>query len=59
MVKFLHNLGRDTRGATAVEYGLILALIFLAMIGAVQTFGTEVTAMWTLVSDTIVTSTGV
>ena len=34
----LFNLRKDERGATAVEYGLILALIFLAMVGAVATF---------------------
>ena len=59
MVEFLKDLGRDTRGATAVEYGLILALIFLAMVGAVQTFGQEVIEMWNLISDTILASTGV
>ena len=59
MVEFLKDLGRDTRGATAVEYGLILALIFLAMVGAVQTFGQEVIGMWTFISDTILASTGV
>ena len=59
MVKFLNNLGRDTRGATAVEYGLILALIFLAMLGAAQAVGTEAAAMWTFIKDTIITSTGV
>ena len=59
MVEFLKDLGRDTRGATAVEYGLILALIFLAMVGAVQTFGQEVIGMWNLISDTILASTGV
>ena len=31
-------------GATAVEYGLILALIFLAMVGAVTTFAGTTTA---------------
>ncbi|MBL4897582.1 MAG: Flp family type IVb pilin [Erythrobacter sp.] len=59
MVEFLKDLGRDTRGATAVEYGLILALIFLAMVGAVQTFGQEVIGMWNSISDTILASTGV
>ncbi|WP_324827660.1 Flp family type IVb pilin [Qipengyuania zhejiangensis] len=53
MVKFLRELGRDTSGATAVEYGLILALVFLAMIGGIQTFGTEVITMWTNVRDNV------
>jgi pilus assembly protein Flp/PilA len=59
MVKFLRKLGRDTSGATAVEYGLILALIFLAMIGAVQSFGTEAISMWTRVGNTVSTAVGV
>ena len=37
---------RDDQGATAVEYGLILALVFLGMIGAVTTVGNETISMW-------------
>lgn len=44
----------DERGATAVEYGMILAMIFLAMIGAVSAFGANATEMWTTISETIV-----
>ncbi len=58
MVKFLKVLGRDERGATAVEYGLILALIFLAMIGAVESFGTQTITMWNNVEAAIVAVTG-
>jgi len=43
----------DQSGATAVEYGLILALIFLAMVGAVQSFGNRTTKMWNDVQTTI------
>ncbi|MGQ0661214.1 Flp family type IVb pilin [Sphingosinicella sp.] len=42
----LLKLRRDERGATAVEYGLILALVFLAMVGAVATFASTTTTMW-------------
>jgi len=52
--KFLKNLGCDTSGATAVEYGLILALVFLAMLGAVQGFGAAAADMWNNVSKKIV-----
>jgi pilus assembly protein Flp/PilA len=52
--KFLKNLGCDASGATAVEYGLILALIFMAMLGAVQGFGAAATDMWNNVSNKIV-----
>ncbi|MBX7457088.1 Flp family type IVb pilin [Qipengyuania sp. 1NDH17] len=50
MVKFLKTIRKDDRGATAVEYGLIIALIFLAMIGGVQTFGERAIEMWDYVS---------
>ena len=58
MVKFLKTLGRDERGATAVEYGLILALLFLAMVGAVQSFGTETITMWNSIETAVVAATG-
>lgn len=44
--KFLNRLECDASGATAVEYGLILALIFLAMLGAIQGFGDVAIGMW-------------
>ena len=53
MVRFLKRLGHDDRGATAVEYGLIVALIFLAMIGGVQTFGNTAISMWNNISATV------
>ena len=36
----------DKRGATAVEYGLILALIFLALMGGVAALGDSVRGRW-------------
>ena len=51
---FLNKLERDASGATAVEYGLILALVFLAMVGAVQGFGDAATDMWNNVSTKMV-----
>ncbi|GAB5350488.1 MAG: Flp family type IVb pilin [Altererythrobacter sp.] len=53
MVRFLKALGHDERGATAVEYGLILAMIFLALVGALETFGKTTTSMWNHVSSTV------
>ena len=46
MRKLLKRLASDISGATAVEYGLILALVFLAMLAAVQNFGRASTEMW-------------
>ena len=42
----LDRLLRDRRGATAVEYGFILALIVLAMLGALSEVGNVTTSMW-------------
>ncbi|WP_076744828.1 Flp family type IVb pilin [Sphingomonas jeddahensis] len=50
----LRRLVRDQRGATAVEYGLILALVFLAMIAAVQGVADETIGMWDYVSNRVV-----
>lgn len=53
MFGILARLKRDTNGATAVEYGLILALVFLAMLSGITAFGASATAMWTMVSNTM------
>ena len=39
MKRFLSRLLRDESGATAIEYGMILALMFLVILGALQVFG--------------------
>ncbi len=46
--------GLSTRGATAVEYGLILALIFLAIVGSIQAVANSTTGMWNDVSAKVV-----
>jgi pilus assembly protein Flp/PilA len=51
------RLARDESGATAVEYGLIVALIFLAIIGGLSTFATNETSMYAHVSTTISNAT--
>jgi pilus assembly protein Flp/PilA len=38
----IKRLGRDTRAATAIEYGLIAALIAVAAITALSSVGTSV-----------------
>jgi pilus assembly protein Flp/PilA len=50
-MKKLKELMRSTRAATAVEYGLILALIFLAASVAIQGTGNATINMWNHVSD--------
>jgi len=41
MKKFASRLIQDQSGATAIEYGLIVALIAVVIIGAVTTLGTN------------------
>ena len=52
----IRDIARDERGATAVEYGLILALVFLAMIGAVISFGQGAIDLWEYVAEQVSTS---
>ena len=53
MRKLLKAIASDISGATAVEYGLILALIFLAMLAAIQNFGNASISMWSRVAETV------
>jgi len=47
------SIFKDQRGATAIEYGLILAMVFLAMVGSVSIFANATIAMWTDVSTQV------
>jgi pilus assembly protein Flp/PilA len=47
------SLYRDERGATAVEYGLIVTLIVVAMISALNQVATSTTTMWNNVSEKV------
>ena len=42
----LRKLRADQRGATAIEYGLIAALIVIAMMAGLQSMGGGVGGMW-------------
>jgi len=39
MRRFITRFLRDEAGATAIEYGIILALMFLVILSAVTAFG--------------------
>jgi pilus assembly protein Flp/PilA len=54
LLSIFRALAADTRGATAIEYGLILAMIFLAIVGGVTAFSTSVSAMYNRISATSV-----
>ena len=44
--KIFRTLGANQRGATAIEYGLIAALIVIAMMSGLQSLGGGVGGMW-------------
>ena len=50
----LVRLTTDDRGATAIEYGLIAALIAVAAIGAMQGIGTKLNSTFNNVSGQLV-----
>lgn len=47
---FFNKMIRDEAGATAIEYGLIAALIAVAAITAMQSLGNNLTSTFTTVS---------
>ena len=49
----LRDFTADQAGATAIEYGLIVSLIFLVILGAVTAFGNNATNMYNTISSTI------
>ncbi len=53
MFKLIRKLRKDEEGATAIEYGLIAALISVAAIIAMQALGTSLSNMFTAVSGKI------
>ena len=55
-IQFLMHLIRDERGTSAVEMGLICALIVLAMFTALQSFANTSVEMWTTVKNKVAAS---
>lgn len=47
------RLGKATKGATAVEYGLLVALIAAVIIAAVTLFGTTLSDVFTNITEKI------
>jgi pilus assembly protein Flp/PilA len=53
MLALLKNFAADKNGATAIEYGLIAALIAVVIIGALTTVGTNLSADFTSVATAV------
>ena len=50
-MKFLRNLKKNSAGATAIEYGLIAALIAVAAITAMTSLGTQLSTTFNTVKS--------
>ena len=58
MLTCLKQFCDDESGATAIEYGLIAALVSVAAIGALTTMGNTLNTMFGTVSNAMNTATG-
>lgn len=56
MKKMIGKLTRNEDGATAIEYGLIAALIAVVLIGSLQTLGNNSKNSFTKISNAVGTS---
>ncbi|QCL95147.1 Flp family type IVb pilin [Agrobacterium tumefaciens] len=57
MTKIFARFLKDESGATAIEYGLIAALISVAMIGGATAVGTQLSAMFSRLATKLSTVT--
>jgi pilus assembly protein Flp/PilA len=57
MLELIHRVVKCDRGATAVEYGLIVSLIVIAMMASLGNFAGSTQSMWNKVSNKVTSST--
>jgi pilus assembly protein Flp/PilA len=53
MIKFIRNFRNDRSGATAIEYGLIAALIAVVTIAGLTTLGTTLNSRYNAIATDI------
>ena len=53
MSKFVTRFLKDESGATAIEYGLIAALIAVVLVGALTALGTNLSATFNSVAGSL------
>lgn len=56
-LRIIQTLLSDRRAATAVEYGMILALVFLALVYGVVALGNATSGVWNNVSAQVANAT--
>lgn len=52
-MKLIRNLANDESGATAIEYGLLVALIAIAAIASLQAVGNELSTTMNKIGTTM------
>ena len=57
MLELIRRIEKCEQGATAVEYGLIVSLIVLAMLSSLSSVATGTTQMWNDVTIKVTSST--
>ena len=57
-INILKKIRKDESGATAIEYGLIAALVSVAAIGALTAMGNSLNQMFTTVSTALSAAVG-
>lgn len=53
MLRIIKNFAKDESGATAIEYGLIAALVSVAGIAALQGLGSSLQSVFNTVSSSV------
>lgn len=53
MIKFFKSVLKDNTGATAIEYGLIAALIAVVLIVALTALGSDLSNMFNQISNSV------
>ena len=56
MLKVFRAFSKDESGATAIEYGLIAALVSVAAIGALTAMGNSLSTMFSTVATALSTA---
>ena len=57
LLRLIRLLARDRTGGTAIEYGLIAALVVITMIAALSELANTTTGMWNNVNTKVTTAT--
>ena len=53
MATLMKRFAKDESGATAIEYGMIAALVAVVIIGALRTVGTSLTAKFSAIAGNL------